>query len=96
MSPLSSAAPPLSPDAGALYAGLEAVLQHSTSQDHLDQYERDYIQADMEGEQETLPDLTSGDFSVSETEDFDVSQWKKTVDGASKSVTDDTERGYIR
>lgn len=93
---LPPAVNPLSPHTG-LYAGLEAVLQHSTSQDHLDQYEQDYIQADMEGEQETLPDLTPADFSMTDADETSVlSQWKRTVNGASKSVADNTERGYLR
>lgn len=64
------------------------------------------IQADLEGEQETLPDLAEDDFTSVPTNDGSSDQsgseamippeWKKTVAGASKGVADKTESDYLR
>lgn len=64
------------------------------------------IQADLEGEQETLPDLAEDDFTAVPPNDDSPDQpgsgtvippeWKKTVAGASKGVADKTESDYLR
>lgn len=63
------------------------------------------IQADLEGEQETLPDLAEDDFTPVPINDDSPNQpgetvlppeWTKTVAGASKGVTDGTEGEYLR
>ena len=60
------------------------------------------IQADLEGEQETLPDLAEDDFtSVPANDDTPdqpaiLPEWKKTVTSASKGVADKTENDYLR
>ncbi len=64
-------------------------------------YDED-IQADLEGEQETLPDLAEDDFTSVPANDDTPDQpaippeWKKTVAGASKGVADKTEGDYLR
>ena len=60
------------------------------------------IQADLEGEQETLPDLAEDDFTSVPANNNTPDQpailleWKKTVTGASKGVADKTENDYLR
>lgn len=50
------------------------------------------IDDDIEGEQETLPDLTEEDRLPS----TGISQWRETIAGASKGVTDKTDGDYER
>lgn len=64
------------------------------------------IEADLEGEQETLPDLSEDDFTSVPANDNSSNyqpdkavippEWKRTVAGASKGVTDRTEGEYLR
>jgi hypothetical protein len=48
---------------------------------------------DLNGEQETIPDLTPDDVAPSETL---LSQWKTSVNGASKGITEKTDTEYRR
>lgn len=48
---------------------------------------------DLNGEQETIPDLTLDDVAPSETL---LSQWKTSVIGASKGITEKTDTEYRR
>ena len=48
---------------------------------------------DLNGEQETIPDLTPDDAALSETL---LSQWKTSVTGASKGITEKTDAEYRR
>jgi len=56
------------------------------------------INDDLEGERETIPDLTAGDL-----EDFNdenpgpfASTWRASIASVSKGVTDKTDSGYQR
>ncbi|KAF9521840.1 hypothetical protein CPB83DRAFT_900246 [Crepidotus variabilis] len=87
-----------SPDA---YAGLASVL----SKQHPDvqaAYQSNEVEADFEGKSETLPDRDEDD-QDNETEyeplptimpSSSYAQMSQTVDGASKGVTDGTDREY--
>ena len=86
------------------YAGLTAFMSG------VDRPSRDDVEADIEGEQETLPDLLDDDINPppepddgesTPTTDFPAnslsrSQMEQTVAGVSKGVTDTTETGYLR
>jgi hypothetical protein len=57
------------------------------------------ILADIEGEQETVPDLTTEDFEALEdsTENIGLpSQWEEAISNVGKGVTDTTHREYMR
>ena len=76
---------------GPAFAGLLTVLNPTGNTSNL----AHDIADDMEGEQETLPNLT-----VNDVEDDDkavnavVSQWRDSVTGASKRVTEKTHSEY--
>ncbi|KAF9526291.1 hypothetical protein CPB83DRAFT_896291 [Crepidotus variabilis] len=56
------------------------------------------VEDEINGEGETIPNLEKGDFEVSD-EDVSqerLSQWRKTITGASKAVTDGTDSEYRR
>jgi hypothetical protein len=81
-------------EADMSYMGLTNVLASSTA---------DYseILADIEGEQETVPDLTAEDFEPQEgsTESIQIglpTQWEKAISSVGKGVTDSTHNEYIR
>jgi hypothetical protein len=74
------------------YLGLINILASSTA---------DYseIIADIEGEQETVPDLIAEDFELQEgsTESIGLpSQWEDAISSVGKGVTDSTHNEYIR
>ncbi|KAF8907240.1 hypothetical protein CPB84DRAFT_293072 [Gymnopilus junonius] len=52
------------------------------------------IENDMDGEKETIPDLSSGDSQPSENPT--VFLWRKTITGASKGVSEKTDSEYQR
>ena len=85
------------------YAGLTAFLNGA------DRPSPDDVEADIEGEQETLPDLLDDDINpppepddgepiptANTPADLSRSQLEQTVAGVSKGVTDTTEMGYLR
>ena len=69
---------------------IDSILK--TSRDNLN---IDDVEDDIEGEQETLPELTSED-KQDILEPDAVSQWREAITGASKGVTDRTEGDYLR
>jgi hypothetical protein len=75
------------------YLGLTNILASSTVD-----YEE--ILADIEGEQETVPDLTAEDFEPEEGSTDSIgllpSQWEKAISSVGKGVTDSTHNEYIR
>ena len=73
------------------FAGLHSVL-NSTSDGRP---EPDDIIDDINGEQETLPDLTPDDATPSDSDTL-ISQWRTSVTGASKGVTEKTDAEYRR
>lgn len=87
------------------YAGFTAFINGA------DRPSRDDVEADIEGEQETLPDLLDDDINPPPEPDDDGepiptsntpannlsrSQLEQTVAGVSKGVADTTEIGYLR
>ena len=74
------------------FAGLHSVL-NSTSDGSL-RPEPDDITDDINGERETLPDLTPDDAPLDS--DALISQWRTSVTGASKGVTEKTDAEYRR
>jgi len=76
------------------FAGLAAVVNDDGS------FQHDDIADDLEGERETLPDLSVADFEPLEDSEGSASamrsQWSQTIEGASKCVSDTTEKGYQR
>ena len=73
------------------FAGLHSVL-NSTSDGRP---EPDDIIDDINGKQETLPDLTPDDATPSDSDTL-ISQWRTSVTGASKGVTEKTDAEYRR
>jgi len=78
--------------------GLSMVL---TSEPSSSQHQQADIMEDIEGEQETLPELSPDDFEPVEAEDgtmgsTHIAAWTKTVAGASKGVSDKTDGDYRR
>jgi hypothetical protein len=76
------------------YLGLTNILASSTV-DYSD------ILADIEGEQETVPDLIEADFEPEEdfesTESIGLpSQWEEAISSVGKGVTDSTHNEYTR
>ncbi|KAF8868454.1 hypothetical protein CPB84DRAFT_1934166 [Gymnopilus junonius] len=69
------------------YAGLNTALCKDLP------YNED-IQNDLEGEKETIPDLSSRDSAPSENPT--VFLWRKTISGASKGVSEKTDSEYQR
>jgi hypothetical protein len=80
-------------EADMSFLGLTNVLASSPAVDYSE------VLADIEGEQETVPDLTSGDFEPQEGSNDGVglpSQWEEAISSVGKGVTDGTHREYIR
>jgi hypothetical protein len=73
------------------FAGLHSVLNSTPD----GRPERDDIIDDINGEQETLPDLTPDDATPSDSDTL-ISQWRTSVTGASKGVTEKTDAEYRR
>ncbi|CAA7267737.1 unnamed protein product [Cyclocybe aegerita] len=73
------------------YAGVHQVLSEQARK-----HEQEDVEDDIEGEKETLPDLAPEDLIGIDRELETVSQWRTTVTGASKGVTDKTESEYQR
>jgi hypothetical protein len=74
------------------YLGLTNILASSTVD-----YEE--VLADIEGEQETVPDLTTEDFEPEEGSTDSIglpSQWEKAISSVGNGVTDSTHNEYIR
>lgn len=69
------------------YAGLSTVL-------HKDLPHEEDIENDLEGEKETIPDLSLEDATPSENPT--VFLWRKTISGASKGVSEKTDSEYQR
>ena len=79
-------------EADMSYLGLTNILASS-----MVDYEE--ILADIEGEQETVPDLTAEDFEPEEGSTDCVGlppQWEKAISSVGKGVTDSTHNEYIR
>jgi len=79
---------------GPAFAGLHKVLNTGSELPC-----REDIDDDIEGEQETIPDLHAEDLEASEEDDKEanlVSQWRESITGASKGVTDKTDGEYQR
>ena len=79
-------------EADMSYLGLTNILASSTA---------DYskILADIEGEQETVPDLTAEDFEPQEGSIDSIalpSQWEEAISSVGKGVLDSTHNEYIR
>ena len=79
-------------EADTNYSGLKNILTSPTG---------DYseILADIEGEQETVPDLTAEDYEPQEGSTDSIrlpSQWEEAISSVGKGVTDETHREYIR
>ena len=70
--------------------GLTNVLASSSAGDYSE------ILADIEGEQETVPDLTAEDFEPQEGSIGLPSQWEEAISSVGKGVADTTHREYIR
>ena len=75
--------------------GLSNILASPPTGDYSD------VLADIEGEQETVPDLTKEDFEPQKgSTDSDSirlpSQWEEALSSVGKGVTDETHREYIR
>lgn len=69
------------------YAGLNSVL--FKNKPHPEDVEND-----LDGEKETIPDLSSEDIPPSENPT--VFLWRKTISGASKGVSEKTDSEYQR
>jgi hypothetical protein len=79
-------------DADMSYLGLTDVLA-SPPCDYSE------IIADIEGEQETVPDLTKENFEPQEGSTDSIglpSQWEEAISSVGKGVTDETHHEYIR
>ncbi len=79
---------------GPAFAGLHKLL-NTTSELPC----REDVDDDIEGEQETIPDLHAEDLEATEEADKEgdlVSQWRESIMGASKGVTDKTDGEYQR
>lgn len=79
-------------EADMSYLGLKNVLASSAA---------DYseVLTDIEGEQETVPDLTAEDFEPQEGSTNSIglpSQWEEAISSVGKAVTDTTHHEYIR
>ena len=71
------------------FAGLRSVLESTSGVP-------DDIIDDINGERETIPDLTPLDDATPSDSDSLISQWKTSVTGASKGVTEKTDAEYRR
>jgi len=79
---------------GPAFAGLYNLL-HSASEAS----PPEDIEDDIEGEQETLPDLWPEDIEAFEDDQHErdlISQWRESITGASKGVTEKTDGEYQR
>ena len=84
---------PVTLEANTSYLGLANILASSSAGDYSE------VLADIEGEQETVPDLTADDFEPQEgsTESIGLpSQWEEAISSIGKGVTDATHNEYIR
>ena len=80
-------------EADTSYLGLTNILTSPSAGDYSD------VLADIEGEQETVPDLTAEDFEPQEgsTDSTGLpSQWEEALSSVGKGVTDATHNEYIR
>ncbi|KAF8815092.1 hypothetical protein BYT27DRAFT_7249459 [Phlegmacium glaucopus] len=80
-------------EANTNYSGLTNILTSLSTGDYSD------VLADIEGEQETVPDLAPEDFKPQECSADSSrlpSQWEEAISSVSKGVTDMTHREYIR
>jgi len=77
---------------GPAFAGLHNLFTAAS------ELRREDVDDDIEGEQETIPDLHTDDLAATGEEgDCDlVSQWRESITGASKGVTDKTDGEYQR
>jgi hypothetical protein len=76
-------------EADTSYLGLKNVLALTSAGDYSE------ILADIEGEQETVPDLTAEDFEPQEDSTDSIglpSQWEEAISSVGKGVTDTTHR----
>lgn len=79
----------------ATYAGLQSILTGQTSSDsQASNPVPEDIENDLEGEKETIPDLSPQDFVPDDS--ANISKWQETVTGASKGVTDKMDSQYQR
>jgi hypothetical protein len=74
------------------YAGLHAAVNLSQYEDH------EAIAYDLAGAQESIPDIPGLQAQEAENEDEDEFDflWREAVSGASKGITDGTEKEYAR
>jgi hypothetical protein len=80
-------------EADMSYLGLTNVLASEPAVDYSE------VLADIEGEQETVPDLTPEDFEPQEGSADGIglpSQWEEAISSTGKGVTDATHREYLR
>jgi hypothetical protein len=80
-------------EADLSYPGLTNVLTSPSAGDYSE------IIADIEGEQETVPDLTAEDFEPQEGTTDSIGlpfQWEEAISSVGKGVTDSTHCEYIR
>lgn len=82
---------PTSLSSAQKFAGIHSILKTSVDNLHIDD-----IEDDMEGEQETLPELTTEDKLDDIRVPGTISRWREAITGASKGVTDRTEGEYVR
>lgn len=72
-----------------IFPGFQSVLNSTDRPNH------EAVIDDIEGEQETLPELTAADHEPSKEPDG-ISHWRESITGASKGVTDKTDGDYER
>jgi len=73
------------------YAGLHAAVKLSQYEDH------EAIAYDLAGAQESVPDLPDFPHEAEDEDEDEVdSLWREAVSGASKGITDRTEKEYAR
>ncbi|KAH9481587.1 hypothetical protein JR316_0001127 [Psilocybe cubensis] len=83
----------------SIYAGLNSIISGSPSPTiENEPFIPEDVENDLDGETETLPNLSLHDLS---SEDLDshnptASKWRDTITGASKGVTDKTDADYQR
>ena len=80
-------------EADTSYLGLTNILASPSTGDYSE------ILADIEGEQETVPDLTAEDFEPQEGSTGSIglpSQWEEAISSVGKGVTDATHCEYIQ
>jgi hypothetical protein len=83
-------------EANTNYSGLTNILTSSFAGDYSD------VLADIEGEQETIPDLAPQDFEDENLQPVPAvssglpPQWEEAISSVGKGVTETTDREYIR